>query len=111
MTDDEKRELADVYEKAAEYLEEYGWSQGKDQFITYGEEGGPRCIMGAIQSAGGYGQLRELAAEFFAEVLELDYPINEYASPAVRPIRWNDEPGRTKDEVVNTLLGLANKLR
>lgn len=98
MTDDEKAELADVYEKAAEYLEEYGWRQNSG-----GVHGGPRCLVGAIDSSllviTRY-PLFSRACNFVATALEVDCEMD-----------WNDDPSRTKDEVINVLHGLANKLR
>lgn len=103
MTDDEKAALADVYERAAEYLEEYGWRQ-----ISAGRPGEKRCFIGATASACGQSTLSPTwdstlwrsANDLAAEVLEVD-----------NITKWNDEKGRTADEVINTLHGLANKLR
>lgn len=99
MTDGEKAELADVYEKAAEYLEEYGWKKG-----GAGMPGGLRCFIGATASAVGEfecsgfwkvsnGPLWHRANEFAAEALDLPKP------EAI--MDWNDDPDRTKDEVIN----------
>lgn len=107
MTEDEKRELADVYEKAAEYLEEYGWIQGEA-----GEPGSARCMVGAMSSALGFSfflsplqrPVLDKARNFAEQVLEI---WDSYATLAY----WNDDPSRTKDEVINVLHGLANKLR
>jgi hypothetical protein len=101
-----KERLAEVYEEAAEYLEEYGWIKG-----DMGQHGGPRCLTGAIESVNGMGSNRELA--FIVSALELGACFmpdcdGSCGSPVVA---WNDDPGRTADEVINTLHALANKLR
>jgi hypothetical protein len=105
MTDDEKAALADVYEKAAEYLEEYGWIQG-----DLGHQGGPRCFVGALRSAN---EALETQARIMAEdVLELsNHCYIRICSCGGAMAMWNDEEDRTSDEVINTLRALANKLR
>lgn len=100
MTDDEKAALADVYERAAEYLEEYGWVQHSG-----GGEGDSACVAVSIYRVQcGQVSLSD-AFRFFADALELkgDSCFDVY--------NWNDEPDRTKDEVINTLHALANQLR
>ena len=108
MTEDEKAVLADVYERAAEYLEKYGWKRG-----SAGEEGRPRCFIGATASAIGEIKIDNFIVSdpvlwhkancFAAKTLEL---------PSHTSIMdWNDDPDRTADEVINTLHALANKLR
>lgn len=87
MTDDEKRELVDVYEKAAGRLER-----------------SDECIWAGIFYASGDLPLAFRAGQLASEVLELGGQV-----PAL--FKWNDDPTRTKDEVINVLHGLANKLR
>ena len=102
---EEKAELAEVYERAAEYLEKYGWKQ-----YDLGSDTKPRCFNGATWSAScelfdvhWRGYKWETASKFAAQVLELsDYTKIPY---------WNDDPDRTVDEVINTFHALANKLR
>lgn len=36
---------SDVYDAAADYIEKNGWRRG-----NFGEDGGPRCMFGAIRS-------------------------------------------------------------
>jgi hypothetical protein len=106
MDDATKAALADVYERAAEYAEEWGWTQGRA-----GEYGEPRCFMGLTASAVG-----EVKNQYGGWTL-VDGPLwhraNEFAESVLESaaIEWNDEEGRTKDEVINTLHALANKLR
>jgi hypothetical protein len=73
--------------KAAEYIEEHGWCQR-----SIGAKGGPACVIGAVHFSGG-----KIAA------------LNAVERVIGRPdlIRWNDEPGRTKAEVVKALRGAA----
>lgn len=104
MTDDEKSELADVYEKAAGYLEEYGWRQGEQ-----GGWGASACLVGALVEATGHEWPLTAEARITAEdVLELGPMVESELVPLAK---WNDDPTRTKDEVINTLHALANKLR
>lgn len=100
MTDDEKAALADVYEKAAEYLERYGWLHTGGG----GKHGGARCFIGATLSAlnNHYVPLWHESSRFAEDILELPYG---------GIMGWNDDPSRTADEVINTLHALANKLR
>ena len=109
LSDEEKRELAEVYERAAEYLEEHGWTQ-----LNSGQEGRPRCFVGATASAVG-----EIQCGHFFRVKNspLWHSANDFAKkalelpPYVDIIDWNDDPDRSVDEVINTLHALANKLR
>ena len=99
---EEKAELAEVYERAAEYLEEYGWfGSGPNCNIDLHNAA---CMAIAIdKSAKGKSAL---ACEFVQEALEL-----EGHTPAGAIFRWNDDPDRKADEVINTFHALANKLR
>lgn len=113
MDAETKAELADVYEKAAEYLEEHGWC-GPGEFNSFSGsmgDGNPSCMAIAIsqfsqQTDGRVSPLEETAWNFAANALELN---SDDGFGAV--LRWNDTPGRTADEVINTLHALANKLR
>jgi hypothetical protein len=74
---------------AADYIEEKGW-----QRCSLGLPGGPRCVLGALTSveheAGGITN----SAFYFARFL----------GRTVSAIGgWNDAPGRTQAEVVETL--------
>ena len=100
MTDDEKAALADVYERAAEYLEEYGWIQ-----FSMTRSNGAACMAGACYLTG-CGHMFDTALRFICKTMEL-----EGDTPTQAIGRWNDSKGRTKDEIINTLHALANKLR
>jgi hypothetical protein len=107
MTDDEKAALADVYERAADYAETVGWQQH-----SAGEFGQPRCFIGLTASA--VGEVRVGTWGWKLNNMPLWTKANEFASDALAVdgiIEWNDDPTRTKDEVINTLHALANKLR
>lgn len=103
MDAETKATLADVYEKAAEYLEEYGWTQR-----TLGNDGGPRCMMGGIYSVTDT-KTYFTAAKFICQALEI--PLRNSGRGGAEVADWNDDPSRTADEVINTLHALANKLR
>lgn len=111
MTDDEKAALADVYERAAEYLEEYGWQQGAS-----GTQGQARCFIGATYSAV-YTNTTCDDDISWRNADNLWRQANNFAAKTLRIgdewkiLYWNDDPARTKDEVINVLHGLANKLR
>lgn len=100
LSESEKAELAEVYEKAADAIEDRGWfhpTQNRD---------GKMCFVLALDHVGGY-RLSNKACEFAADALELPGAFS--ASGRIYP--WNDNPSRTADEVINTLHALANKLR
>lgn len=101
MTEDEKRELADVYEEASNRIQRLGWWKSGvwGNRNTKGD-----CLVIAIdQVCGADGDLTQRAFDFVSSVLELD---------GTRGLAgWNDECDRTEDEVINLLDSLANKLR
>lgn len=113
MDAETKAALADIYEKAAEYLEKHGWwgPEGFDSFSGSMGDGNPSCMAIAIsqfseQSDERVSFLEEIAWNFAATTLELN---SDDGFRAI--VRWNDTPGRKADEVINTLHALANKLR
>lgn len=103
MDDNLKRELAEVYEKAAEYLEEKGWCP------ALGPMGGPGCIDQALWAVNP--KISRDAISFAVTALELEGSLYDTGHDASTLGRWNDDPSRTEDEVINTLHALANKLR
>lgn len=77
----------DVLRKARAYLLEHGWQQG-----DYGIQGGRRCALGAIKSARDpdtYVSDEHPAVLALGDVVEDQFVC-----------RWNDEDGRTLDEVI-----------
>lgn len=91
--------VAEVLRRAADILDENGWGQG---WLIDPDGGSCACAVGAIQLASGmtpqeirYGGLtKELAVRatrFFSAVLKSTVSA------------WNDEPGRTAEEVIAKL--------
>ena len=99
---EEKAELAEVYEKAADKIQELGWYHPR-QILT--NSVGTVCFVLAIDRVAP--GLSNLACKFAADALELP----EGFSDSSRIYPWNDDPARTEDEVINTFHALANKLR
>jgi hypothetical protein len=86
---------------AAEVLERDGWTQG----VYHDLESGCRCAQGALDSIygaheaeGSYDQAVEEAAN--------DHLAAVIGTPRI--ISWNDEPGRTADEVIAALRAAAD---
>ncbi|MFN0145341.1 MAG: hypothetical protein ACKVT1_02430 [Dehalococcoidia bacterium] len=88
-------EAAAALEKGADYIEEHGWRQGE-----YGMHGGPVCLDGAldITSAGD-----DIVADRAA--LAVDGWLYR------RRFEWNDDPGRTKEQVTEAMRAVAASLR
>lgn len=101
---------ADVLEAAADNLFVQGWQQG-----TYGSEDGKRCAIGHILS----GEKKVLNSRF-CNIDRLVH-VDTIARSALRDqidsshshgiSTWNDEEGRTAEEVRDALLGAAKDLR
>jgi hypothetical protein len=89
---------AEVLDAAADYIRTHGWAQW--QFKTCD---GHVCALGAIyEVVGGYGDDR-LAFDAAEDALirTVGQTIGE----------WNDAPSRTADEVMDTLMEAAARLR
>lgn len=82
MSKSTKRVLLD----AANLIETRGWHQG-----SYESKDGCLCIFGAVHQAANHGDYEE-AWHLLWERTVTDSPID-----------WNDQPGRTKDEVLALL--------
>lgn len=104
---------ADDYELAAEILDTDGWREG-----FFGAPGQPSCLLGAVRKAvyartGSWEQVTALSSE----ALTRDIPVKAPASfqladdNARNIILWNDEPGRTKEEVQDQLILAAKRRR
>jgi hypothetical protein len=90
---------------AAEYIEKYGWVQGRAGG-PIGQMNYPACAYGAIDAASANPDPYE-ASELTNEVCEM---LNEYlgiTEPGANFIRFNDTPGRTASEVVALLRDAA----
>ena len=99
-------EVVSTLRKAADLLESKGWTQGA--FARNGHEevsiNDPQancfCVLGAIIFSNCIGDLRTRAA--LARYLNLDR--DEWV------LDWNDDPTRTKEEVIKTLRDCADSL-
>lgn len=100
-------ETADILEKAAEVLDARGWCQGH-----YQDDQGQLCAVGAIRVAT-WGTARwdhsnaveYLASRMAQEAMSAHLGVEDIA------VGWNDRPGRTKDEVIDTFKHAAKELR
>ena len=88
--------------KAAERLREVGWRQG-----GYGGEDGPHCILGACQWAAAWytnaAAARMVARRAARAAVQTPCTTNYCDRGGNTPIAWNDEPGRTMEEVIAVL--------
>jgi len=101
----------DILNKAADYIEEYGWCQ-RAMYAHVGDTRTPppACMLGAIYVGGDHA--------FFDPYLAMK-PCTPAVGDAIRAVQkflnrshlsaWNDSPKRTKDEVIG-LLRLAAKV-
>lgn len=104
-------QIADALTRAADYLDEHGWHQGS---ITDGK--GSFCALGCIArvtlsenergyldySASSEGQRIEYSRAAGALARHLGFPDKFDVS------RWNDTPGRVKEDVVRALRDAAD---
>jgi hypothetical protein len=80
---------------AADYIDVHGWCRG-----GYGDDGGPRCILGAIRSV-------VPAHSVFTRGVALA-AVNVFAARFGFAVSdWNDTPGRTAAEVCAALRACA----
>jgi hypothetical protein len=106
-------DIADLIERGAIVLKDKGWCQGdlwKGGVDLQPYSGGAVCAIGAlIVGAGGGAPDGEehlgvtIAYRTVEEHLEL--------APGITLLDWNDQPGRTLDEVVTAFLDTARELR
>jgi hypothetical protein len=89
-------ELAEIYSRAADYIEKHGWRQHS----FGGSNGQSACLMGALLVT--TGDILGKDFRFACAVLK---------ESAIGPFltRWNDTPGRTKEEVIAFLREQAVK--
>lgn len=86
----EKRKARKLLNDAADLIEEEGWIQGEEH------NSGGYCAIGALKRISG----SEWPHITKAHIVAVGALSSRVASPIVD---WNDAPGRTKEEVVNTL--------
>lgn len=84
--------------RAADYLREYGWCQGM-MFV-----GKKCCAIGACWKGTEY--FGETEDQHFSRDYHLFQAIAEQTGSGVA--RWNDRPGRTKEEVLAVFDAIAN---
>ncbi len=83
---------AEVLDRAADYIEQHGWCQGEFS------KNGAVCVSGAIS--------RVLGVEFYRadnRVYDAKNAFARHLKSDDPPCVWNDEDGRTQEEVIATL--------
>lgn len=89
--------VADVLDDAADYIEKNGWVQCKPG--RYVETGGD-CASNALVEVGEWGETLQVAHAALASSAEIPgWSTLDQAWNAVQ--EWNDEPERTKQEVLD----------
>lgn len=93
--------VSEVLDRAADVLEEDGWCQ-----YSMHDELGRYCALGAIKAV-------TPDPDAFAERGYATRALRDYLSPT-RPFqisKWNDNPDRTKEEVIDALQQAARLVR
>jgi hypothetical protein len=90
-------ELAEIYSRAADYIEDHGWIQHNLE-----DPSGRVCLWGALRRVTGWGL--DSASEL-SELINREM-CQELADSTTR---WNDAPGRSKEEVIAFLREQAVK--
>lgn len=86
---------SEVLRKAGDVLRKRGWGQHR-----YGNnDGGPRCVMGAVLVAAGKQSLDDDSIVRESRLALADLVESTSGSPA----QWNDTAGRTVDEVLTAM--------
>ena len=81
----------EILNAAADAIEEHGWTQGR-----FGTQHVGFCAMGAMRHVSGLSTVIEESAAY--DLLRAHVGSTSY---------WNDEPGRTKEQVVTVLRKVA----
>ncbi len=91
----EPEHLKTVLVNARNKIAEHGWCQGKTK-----NEVGCYCIVGSIIYAG-----LEINPKITSVIHETDFvlQVNKIDERTYSLAKWNDEPGRTKEEVIAAL--------
>lgn len=96
--------MRSVFCKAANIIREVGWVQD-----TYRMDGGPVCIVGAINLACGLNPEGVAETSLTEEEKRRRWDLSDnavrylYVKLNCGPISWNDMPGRKKEEVLALL--------
>jgi hypothetical protein len=99
-------EIADILDDAADYILDHGWLQGRSGIEFRDGTAGPRCVIGAVREAAWVKDLgfAAMSAEgALRKHLGLRWP--EHVP------RWNDNPDRHLDEVIEALQRTAKEIR
>jgi hypothetical protein len=99
---------SDVLNRAADLIEERGWSQGSGWCLGGRDSGGALCLEGGIRVAAQEFDIHQAAIHVVRDYLTDTRP--EAINPAcgtVIPFSWNDAYGRTAAEVIEVLRATA----
>lgn len=91
-------EIAEVIDKSIDYLREHGWTQNTVQDLA-----GRVCMMSAVYAVFEHNDLPHSGYQAVSNELR------KYIGGS--PIGYNDTPGRTKKEVIETMKATAKGLR
>jgi hypothetical protein len=115
MMSDLMEKMAETLERAAGLLEIHGWTQ-----CVYKNEAGAMCIRGALYQAVGLNTNTQQVITSSTTVRDWNGRSDLAISAAYRlarkvgagsEISWNDEDGRTADEVIDALKETAKDIR
>ncbi len=97
----------EILEAAAEILERMGWTQDTLARDAEGNETHPcdedvacLCMVGAMYRACGFSTAVEMPSEVLHRLRDAIFARDERD---LSPAEWNDQPGRTKEEVISLL--------
>lgn len=89
---------SETLNRAADMIEERGWAQREG----WANEGGPLCLEGGIEAATSITTRRDFIA------CPAYRAVADYLNYGEKPLYWwNDQRGRTKEEVIEALRGAA----
>src|SRR5688500_12158467 len=93
-------DAADLLDAASDYLRTHGWIQGWS-----GGHGNPRRAVGALSSA--YDGAAALPGAWDGAIASMQRAVAPHAD---RISSWNDQDGRTRDEVIDKLMDAAARI-
>ena len=94
----------EVLSRAADAIEEHGWTQGNSGNTQIGF-----CISGAMMHVGFSFHALDRAYDILCDRLGV-LGCHPTLTRRIMIPKWNDEPGRTKEQVVTMLRELASSL-
>lgn len=102
--------LADVLDRAADYLEKHGWIQG--QLRGYASPSYPNSDPVGVCATGAIEAVAELELDRVHARQELvSYLVTHELWPHHHVPHWNDMTSRTKQEVLDAVRACAKELR